>query len=114
MTQRIEHTVRIIWHSALELPARTFVEARSTTSPAVAPSRVLPICPSSAHNFEVKLLLSSLATGHLWCLFPDLPRVNDEFERVRILVLLHQLQVYESFGVSHGSAVLEPTSGRFE
>jgi hypothetical protein len=23
--------------------------------------------------------VSSLATGHLWCLFADLPRVNDEF-----------------------------------
>src|SRR4029077_12278462 len=58
-----------------------------------------------------RLSVSSLVTGHLWSLFADLPRVNDEFERVSILNLFHQLEVDKPFGVSHGSAVLEPASG---
>src|SRR6266446_1012143 len=62
----------------------------------------------------VKLQLSSLTTGHLWRLFSHLPRVNDELERVRILMLFHQFEVDKPFGVSHGSAVLEPASGRFK
>src|ERR1700730_16238582 len=53
-------------------------------------------------------------SGHRRCLLSDLPRVNDEFERVRVLMLLHQLEVDEPFGVSHGSAVREPASGRFK
>ena len=36
---------------------------------------------------------SSLGRSHLRRLFLDLSRVDDEFERVSILVLLHQLEV---------------------
>src|SRR5580700_8503563 len=61
-----------------------------------------------------RLSVSSLATGHLRYLFADHPRANDEFEWVRILMLFHQFEVDEPFGVSHGSAVLEPASGRFK
>src|SRR2546422_1695876 len=55
-----------------------------------------------------------LARSHLRRLFPDLSRVDDEFERVGILVLLHQLQVYKPFGIRYGRAALEPISGRFK
>jgi hypothetical protein len=37
-----------------------------------------------------RLSVLSFATGHLRCLFSDLSRVNDEFERIRILILFHQ------------------------
>src|SRR5712692_212424 len=57
---------------------------------------------------------SSFARSHLWRLFPGLSRVDDEFERVGILVLLHQLEVYEPFGICYGAAELEPVSGRFK
>ena len=57
---------------------------------------------------------SSLRRSHLRCLFSDLSRVNDEFERVGILILLHQLEVDEPFRGRQGRAVLEPVSGRFE
>jgi len=82
--------------------------------------RVPFICsgPGASANFPPwhldRLGGSSLAAGHLRCLFSDLPRVNDEFERVCILIFFHQLEVDEPFGVSHGSAVLEPASGRFK
>ena len=56
----------------------------------------------------------SLGRSHLRRLFPDLCRVDDELERVRILVLLHQLEIYKPFGVRYGGAVLEPVSGRFK
>ncbi len=42
----------------------------------------------------------SLDDSHLRCLFVDLSRINDEFERVGILMLLHQLEGYlESVGL---------------
>ncbi len=44
---------------------------------------------------------SSFARSHLWRLFPGLSRVDDEFERVGILVLLHQLEVYQPFGICY-------------
>jgi hypothetical protein len=37
-------------------------------------------------------------------LLPDLSRVDDEFERVGILVLLHQLEVDEPFGICYRGA----------
>jgi hypothetical protein len=57
---------------------------------------------------------SSPANRHLRRLFPDLSRVDDEFERIRILVLLHQLEVHEPFRIRHGRAALKPASGRFQ
>src|SRR5215471_5708009 len=56
----------------------------------------------------------SLGRRDLRRLFAGLRRVDDEFERVRILMLLHQLEVYEPFRISCGSAGREPISGRFE
>ena len=65
--------------------------------------RLLPHRPSSVRdggasaNFQQwdlgRLSVSSLATVHLPCLFADLPRVNDEFERIRILIFFDQLEV---------------------
>src|SRR5260370_32271519 len=57
---------------------------------------------------------SSLGRTHLRRLFSDLSRVDDEFERVGILVLLHQLEVYKPFGIRYRCAALEPIPGRFK
>src|ERR1700733_2269210 len=57
---------------------------------------------------------SSLGRSHLRRLFPDLSGVDDKFERVSILVLLHQLEVDKPFGICYGAAALEPVSGRFK
>src|SRR5215472_1540771 len=35
---------------------------------------------------------------YLWCLFADFPRIDDELERVRVLILFHQLQISEPLG----------------
>ena len=43
----------------------------------------------------------SLGGSHLRYLFPNLSRVNDEFERIGILGLLHQLEVDEPPGIRH-------------
>jgi hypothetical protein len=59
-------------------------------------------------------LQQSLGRCHLWRLFADLCRVDDEFERVGILVLLHQFEVDEPFRISYRNAAREPISGRFE
>src|SRR5215831_17307731 len=40
-------------------------------------------------------------------------RVDDEFERVRILVLLHQLEIYEPFRIAYGSAAPAQSGLRF-
>ncbi len=69
-------------------------------------ARIFAAEPDHPCNEACQLSVSSLATGHLRCLFADLPRVNDEFEGVRILMLFHQFEVDEPLGVSHGSAVL--------
>src|SRR6516164_1457334 len=55
-----------------------------------------------------------LGRRYLWRLFPDLRGVDDEFERVRILVLLHQLEVHQASRIGDGSTAREPVSGRFE
>src|ERR1700693_3660572 len=57
---------------------------------------------------------SSLGRSHLRRLFPDLSGVVDKFERVSILVLLHQLEVDKPFGICYGAVALEPVSGRFK
>src|SRR5271168_841810 len=57
---------------------------------------------------------SSLGRSHLRRLFPDLSRVDYEFEWVGILMLLHQLEVYKSFGTRDGTATVESVFGRFE
>src|ERR1700739_4102991 len=49
----------------------------------------------------------SLGRGHLRRLFADFARVKDEFERIGILVLLHQLQIHEPLGIGHCRAVIE-------
>src|SRR5579864_1045120 len=51
-----------------------------------------------------------LAAGHRWYLFADPGGVDDEFERIRIFMLLHQLEVNQSSRVAHGRAVGEPLS----
>src|SRR5262245_48804455 len=56
----------------------------------------------------------SLGRCYLWRLFADLCRVDDEFERVRVLVLLHQFEVDEPFRISYRNAAREPISGRLE
>jgi hypothetical protein len=43
---------------------------------------------------------TSLGRRHLRRLFCDLCRVDNEFERVRILVLLYQLEVHKPFRIS--------------
>jgi hypothetical protein len=47
-------------------------------------------------------------------LFSDLCGVDDEFERVRILVLLDQLEIDKPFRVGDRATVREPISGRFQ
>lgn len=83
----------------------------------VEAARLLRLCRLFGNYFphgHYAHLHSSLGRGHLRRLFPDLSRVDDEFERVRILVLFHQLEVYKPFGIRYGGAVLEPVSGRFK
>src|SRR5262249_29902485 len=53
---------------------------------------------------------SSLVTGYLWRLFTNPGGIDDEFERVRVLVLLHQLEVDKPFGVRDGRAGFKPLS----
>ena len=43
----------------------------------------------------------SLALNHLRRLLPDPSRIDDEFERVRILILFHQLEIDEPFGAGY-------------
>ena len=56
----------------------------------------------------------SLGGSHLRRLFADLPGIKDEFERIGILVLLHQLEVYKPFDICYGATALEPVSGGFK
>src|SRR5690349_18392484 len=56
----------------------------------------------------------SLGGSHLRRLFGDFAGVKDEFERIGILVLLHQLQIHEPLGIGHCRAVVEPIPGRFK
>jgi hypothetical protein len=56
----------------------------------------------------------SFGGGHLRRLFADLPGIKDEFERIGILVLLHQLEVDEAPGIGHGKAVIELVTGGFQ
>ena len=56
----------------------------------------------------------SLGGGHLRRLFGDFAGVKDEFERIGILVLLHQLEIHEPLGIGHCRAVIEPIPGRFK
>ena len=56
----------------------------------------------------------SLGGGHLRRLFADLPGIKDEFERIGILVLLHQFEVDEAPGIGHGKAVVELGAGGFQ
>src|SRR5262244_1394927 len=41
------------------------------------------------------LCLLSVLRIYLWCLFANFPRIDDEFERIRVLILFHQLQIDE-------------------
>jgi hypothetical protein len=56
----------------------------------------------------------SLGSGHLRRLFADFARVKDEFERIGILVFLHQLEIHEPLGIGDCRAVIEPIPGRFK
>jgi hypothetical protein len=56
----------------------------------------------------------SLSGRHLRRLFGDFAGVKDEFERIGILVFLHQLEVHEPLGIGHRRAVVEPIPGRFK
>ena len=56
----------------------------------------------------------SLGGSHLRRLFANLPGIKDEFERIGILVLLHQLEIHEPLGIGHCRAVIEPIPGRFK
>jgi hypothetical protein len=59
-----------------------------------------------------QLPIHHVAITHLRRLFPDPTGIDDEFERIRVLVLLHQLEVDESFGVSYRAAAIKPVPGR--
>src|SRR5215813_1960009 len=39
--------------------------------------------------------LLSVLRINLWCLFANSSRINDEFKRIRVLILLHQLKIDE-------------------
>src|SRR5439155_21682303 len=52
--------------------------------------------------------------AHLWCSLSELCRIQDEFERVCVLVLFHKLEVDEPFGLGYGLAVGEPAAGPFK
>ncbi len=69
---------------------------------------------ASTYRLGVLRDSSPVTTAHLRCFFSDLSGIDDEFERVRILVLLHQLEVDKPFGPSYGRAAFEPVSGRFK
>lgn len=56
----------------------------------------------------------SLGGSHLRRLFANLPGIKDEFERIGILVFLHQLEIHEPLGIGHCRAVIEPIPGRFK
>src|SRR5436190_23103233 len=62
---------------------------------------------------QPSLQYSLLARIHLRYMFPDLSTVNDEFERIEILVLLDQLEINESPGLRNGRAARKPASRRF-
>jgi len=56
----------------------------------------------------------SLAAGDLWRLFIDPGGIDDEFERVGVLVLLNQLEIDKPFGIRNGRAAFEPLPGGFK
>jgi hypothetical protein len=65
-------------------------------------------------GFLPRRFTPSPSRSHLWRLFPDLSGVDDELERVRILMLLHELEINKPSDVSYGSTGLEPVSGPFK
>src|SRR5215471_13278507 len=54
---------------------------------------------------------TSFAGIDLRRLLADLCRVDDEFERISVLILLHQFQVNQPFGVCEGFAFRKSFSG---
>jgi hypothetical protein len=44
-------------------------------------------------------------TINLWCLFADFRRIDDELERIRVLILFHQFQIGEPLGALQSFAV---------
>jgi hypothetical protein len=56
----------------------------------------------------------SFADGDLRRLFTDSGGIDDEFKRVRVLVLLHQLEVDKPFCPRDGRAAFKPLSRRFK
>jgi len=85
--------------------------------------RLWKSAPSPSHKSEqaptfpmgpARGLGRSLGGSHLRRLFANLPGIKDEFERIGILVLLHQLQIHEPLGIGHCRAVIEPIPGRFK
>src|SRR5215467_15976165 len=51
---------------------------------------------------------------NLWRLFAGLRRIDDEFERIRVLILFHQLQIGEPLGTFESFAVGELWLGSFD
>jgi hypothetical protein len=57
---------------------------------------------------------ASFAASDLWRLFTDPRRIDDEFKRIGVLVLLHQLEVDKPFSVRNGRTAIKPCSGGFK
>jgi len=59
---------------------------------------------SGIHTYR-SLCLLSLLRINLWSLFANFPRIDDEFERIRVLILFHQLQIGEPPSTFYGIAI---------
>ena len=60
---------------------------------------VLTARPTRIDLWELGGIQLSLAANDLWRLFTDPGGIDDEFERIGVLVLLHQLEVDKPSGV---------------
>src|SRR6516162_6476650 len=80
---------------------------RSNVGAAFGPSvraGAYPAPKRRGHTRQVTLLLSC---RHLRHLLVGSGRIDDEFERVGVLVLLHELQVHDPFRLGHGLVLCE-------
>lgn len=64
---------------------------------------VLPICVSARRSASAQGRHVS-RSAHLCRRLVDLPRVQDELERIELLVLLHQLEIHQALGRTQGIA----------
>src|SRR5580704_14288633 len=83
-------------------------------------ARARPLAGRGLAPREFAVILSR----QVWCrlslalqprrLLSNLPGIDDELERIRILILLHELEVDQPLGVSHGGAALKSRSRRLK